>query len=71
MTYILVASEFRTPHIKGQWLVFEVNAKQEAREVASCLSLEAGKAVMTLLGVPSSTPYHESPWGVPESTNFV
>lgn len=71
MTYILVASEFRTPHIKGQWLVFEVNAEQEAREVASCLSLEAGKAVMTLLGVPSSTPYHEIPWGVPESTNFV
>ncbi len=71
MTYILVASEFRTPHIKGQWLVFEVNAKQETREVASCLSLEAGKAVMCLLGVPTVTPYHEIPWGVPESTNFV
>lgn len=71
MTYILVASEFRTPHIKGQWLVFEVNAKQETREVASCLSLEAGKAVMCLLGVPTATTYHEIPWGVPESTNFV
>lgn len=69
LTYVLVASEFRTPHIKGQWLVFEVNAEQEAREVASCLTLEAGKAVMCLLGVPSVTPYHEIPWGVPESSN--